>query len=88
MTTLPNPEIVVYVRNVDRFLIAAAHFVLLYVLYIINKQKFRMQFSALTFKLQLGFHHQDSINNIIYNSEKRLCGHNKPRMLQEGKGDR
>lgn len=57
----------VYVRNVDRFLIVAAPSVLLYVSYIINKQKFRMQFSALTFKLQLCFHHQESINNIIYN---------------------
>lgn len=67
MTTLSNPEIMVYVRNVDISLIAVAQSVLLCAQCIIDKQEVRMQFSALTFKLQLCFDHQESINNIIYN---------------------
>lgn len=67
MSTLSNPEIMAYVRNVDRSLIVAAQSVLLYIPYITDKQEFRMQFSALTFKLQLCFDHQESVNNIIYN---------------------
>jgi hypothetical protein len=66
MAIFSNPEIIVYVGNVDRSLIVAAQSVLLNGPHIIHEQEFRMQFAALTFKLQLCFDHQEYINNIIY----------------------
>jgi hypothetical protein len=63
--TILLPEVVVCVRNVDRSLIVAPQSVLLPVSFIIPRQEFRIQFSVLTFNLQVCVDHQEYINKII-----------------------